>query len=94
MAIAGKGDDSNRNAPGAPRRDLRGSSGENSPGYPARVKGSPLGELELDAPIAGPRFFVGPLVERLEFAETSGGQAVGLDSLADQILHHRDRSCG
>ena len=38
----------------------------------------------------GGRYFVGPLVERLEFAETSCGQAVGLDSLADQILHDRD----
>ena len=60
----------------------------------ARVKGLPLGELELDAPVAGPRFFVSSLVKRLEFAETSGGQSIGLDSLADQILHHRDRSCG
>ena len=51
-------------------------------------------QLEFDAPVAGARLFVIPLVDRLEFAETSRGQAVGLHPLADQILHHRDGARG
>src|SRR5260370_238858 len=91
MAIAGTGDDGNRHDPGAPPRDLRRArAGEQSWRNPARVNGSPLGELEFDAPVAGPRFVVSSLVERLEFAKTSRSQAVGLDSFADQILRHRD----
>ena len=68
---------------------------ESSPGeIPREFNGSPLGELEFDAPVAGARFFVSPLVERLEFAETSCGQAVRLHPLADQVLRHRDSACG
>jgi hypothetical protein len=73
MAIAGKGDDGNRNRPGSRHKVPRGSSCENSASYPARVKNSPLGELELEARVGGARLFVGSLVEGLEFAEASRG---------------------
>ena len=46
-------------------------------------------ELEFDAAVMGECAVVGPVIDRLEFGESSGGQAVGGDAPFDQISQHR-----
>ena len=60
----------------------------------ARTDVSALGELELDAAVARPRFGRVGGVERLVLAESGGDQAVGRDALVDEELHHRDGALG
>src|ERR1700685_3610852 len=55
---------------------------------------SPLRQLQLDAAIAGEGFLVGSVVDRLERAETGGGEEARVDAVGDEILNDRDGARG
>src|SRR6185295_7126728 len=59
------------------------------PGH-GKSPASPLRQLQFDAAVALVGFFGGRGVERLEFGEAGGDEALRWHAERDQILHHRD----